>query len=416
MPDGITSLLAAPEVQRLREVRLINTSTPNLAALSDVRRYAHTLGVLALGLRLAPRLRQEHTKEDVETFLAAVVLHDVGSPAFAHLFEYILKSTGGWTHESMLVHIIEGDYRPESIYHQVYHGQGLRLKAILETMQIDPKSVVDMVMGVGPLGRLVAGSVDLDNIDNVYRMSVSLGFQPDIGAATSLAQGLFPDETTLGVSQSALKHLHLWRKWRRKAYEILAFDEPTLQSQAMLTECFTAAIDAGLLGEEHWSLTDEDILKYLAGMRPKVKGVSSIVQRFFVGDFFSTVFVGWYRQPMGDVDLRAPEPRAELRARLEERLRIPCVPYVFYDRGTFEKRLSLRIIGRDGWVPEEIGQTSVSTLAGVFTSRRHVKPVRWMQEKAIEVLEEFGLAPDRRSPIPSKRGVYEIAGQAELPF
>ena len=54
LPEWTTRLLLTPEVQRLRGIRLINSSSPSLAALSDARRYTHTLGVIRLALHCLP--------------------------------------------------------------------------------------------------------------------------------------------------------------------------------------------------------------------------------------------------------------------------------------------------------------------------------------------------------------------------
>lgn len=48
VPDYLARLIVTPEVRRLSQVRLLNTITPSLAALGDLRRYSHTLGVLFL--------------------------------------------------------------------------------------------------------------------------------------------------------------------------------------------------------------------------------------------------------------------------------------------------------------------------------------------------------------------------------
>src|SRR5262249_30546441 len=98
VPERFERLLRAPEVQRLREVRLLNTTTPSLAGLSDVRRFTHTLAVTHLALRLTERLQWKYPRRSLDTLVVAAIVHDVGSPAFAHLFEYLLNSKYGFSH------------------------------------------------------------------------------------------------------------------------------------------------------------------------------------------------------------------------------------------------------------------------------------------------------------------------------
>src|SRR5712692_9001696 len=48
LPPHLEELMLTPEVRRLSQIRLLNTLTPSLATLGELRRYSHTLGVLYL--------------------------------------------------------------------------------------------------------------------------------------------------------------------------------------------------------------------------------------------------------------------------------------------------------------------------------------------------------------------------------
>jgi hypothetical protein len=74
VPGFIAELLTAPEIRRLSNIRLLNTLTPSLATLGEVRRYSHTLGVIFLATK--------HTffgydGRTIRAFFAAVLLHDM---------------------------------------------------------------------------------------------------------------------------------------------------------------------------------------------------------------------------------------------------------------------------------------------------------------------------------------------------
>lgn len=420
VPAWLFPVLSAPETQRLRDIRLINTSSPTLPALSDAHRYTHTVGVLGLMLASERRLRHELGEGAVKELLVAAVLHDVGSPPFGHLWEYLLKAETGWTHEGMLKEIIAGTYRPDGKYHQVYYGRGLSLERVLEGCGVDPGRVASIVEGTGHLGPLLAGSVDYDNIDNVYRMASLLGLNPNVADAHSLAGRLAIRGDALALTGDALPDLVRWRELRRQCYQILAFDESTLQTQAMLTDALSAAMQAGMLGAEHWFFTDDAILVRLAETRLTTSAARNIkiaAQRFKTGDLYSTVSLGWYDIAKAPADdLRHPRRREELRQRLEERLHIPCTPYVFYDSGTFSKRIDVDVLSGDGSTSAlSVGETSHSTIIGVFTSR-HMRPTRARRELVVEVLEEYGFPSASLRPLPRRIEGDEFAGQAELPL
>lgn len=415
IPRWLEPISFTPEVQRLREIRLINTTTPSLPALSDTRRFTHTLGVLNLCLRLIPKLRVACSEDELRALAAAALLHDAGTPPFGHLFEYLLKAESGWTHEAMLCDLIEGNYRPEGIHHQVYFGGGIRLKKVLREAGVSVGLVTDYVLGKGRLGPLIAGSVDVDNIDNVYRMASMLGLSPETKSALALADSLCVDSTGLSLDEEGFAELEPWRKWRRKSYEILAFDQAAVQGQAMLTELLTSAMQEGILGDEHWWMTDEQLLRFLFERGARTPALRETVKRFALGDYFATIFMGWFDTPKGDVDMRTTNVRNELRRRLEGELKIPCCPYVFYDNGTFEKQLKLRVTGPRVNDPElrTVGTTSRSTIVGVFTRRR--SRAQSSQIGAIfDVLADFGLLRSALRPIPKKRQVYGLVGQEEL--
>jgi HD superfamily phosphohydrolase len=418
IPVWLEQIILTPEVQRLREVRLINTSTPYFPALSDSRRFTHALGVLHLALRLAPSLEKDFPVRQVKSFLVSAVVHDVGTPAFGHLFEYLLEASTGWSHEGALQSIFNGLYRPDGPYHQIYYGNALRLASALRQSEVDPELVASYVCGQYPLGQLIAGTIDLDNIDNVFRMASLLGLDPDLSQPGELVEGLSvtPDGPVFSTSVEPV--IKAWKRLRRTVYEVLAFDESNLVGQTMLTDSLVAAMEKGRIGEEHWFYTDEQLLHYLAG-EPDPE-IYRPIQRFASGDYYSTIFLGWFDVPKGKQDLRLPSMRQNLKEALEQRTKVPCSPYVFYDRGTFEKSLTLRFSEGSGDNSDvstlRLGTQSLSTLVGVFTHRRLETASKNLINATQEVLADYGLSTVHLQSIPEKRSAYDLPGQTKLSF
>jgi len=407
LSDWVTSLLLTPEVQRLRGIRLINSSSPSLAALSDARRYTHTLGVVRLALAALPS--QAVTDTDGRTLLAAAICHDLGTPPFGHLFEYLLSATTGWSHESVVQSILEGTYRKEGLYHQIIPGRQLKLGRVLGEHGINVKTVASFARGEGVLGPLVAGSLDLDNIDNVFRMAHLLGLPaPGGDLAMSLAASLVVQEGRLAVRPEALDLVSAWAQTRRNVYGVLAFDETNLKGQTMLTDCLISGMESREIGPDHWFWTDELLLYKLA----QFQGTKDLVQRFISGDLYSTVYTGWYGIEKGTTDWRHPSHRAELTSALEQELGFPCSPYVFYDFGTFSKHLDIDVIG-GGDINELVNtSTSRSSIVAVFTARRKVPATASIASR--KLLEQFGFPATALQPIPDKESLYGLPGQASL--
>src|SRR4030042_6274945 len=97
--DYYQEIIHSPELQRLREVGLINSKSPKYSSLSEVTRFTHTLGVFYLSQLLKEQQKIVATHEEIIAFNSAILLHDIGSPAFGHLLEYQFQTIKNWSHQ-----------------------------------------------------------------------------------------------------------------------------------------------------------------------------------------------------------------------------------------------------------------------------------------------------------------------------
>jgi HD superfamily phosphohydrolase len=372
------------------------------------------MGVFRLASAFLKRNASRLSQDEHRAFLVAALLHDIGTPAFGHLFEYQLAAIKGWHHEKIVSEVIRGTYRLEKRGHQIYAFKTIQLHSVLKELKVDTELVVSFINGDNPLGRVLAGSVDLDNIDSVHRMATLLGLATDLNAPLRLVNHLMLEDEGLVFEEDALPVVTAWQNLRRQAYEFLAFDEFCLSGQAMLTDSITIALKNDYLLEEHWFFTDEMLLQHLL----HYEETKDIIRRFEVGDYYQQVFLGWYSSPKGKVDLRHHKRRAELAQALKEKTKIPCSPYVFYDMGTFSKRLRLMIRTTDfGTNAVDFGDKSESTIVGVFTPRRvSAAEQNRLFDSIMEVLEDYELYSSNMKYLPGKHSIYELPGQRTIPF
>ena len=183
-------LVMAPEIRRLSQIRLLNSLTPSLATLGELRRYSHTLGVLHLYSLWKEKHSLEYSRSDLDALEAAIVLHDVATPPFAHLFEYILKEETGWDHEQASSELFRRHHAPENSGHQIFAGQTPKVFRSVQKLAIDHNTIDGILKKTHRLHALIMGSVDFDNIDNVWRMAWSLGLTNDITKAEALATSI----------------------------------------------------------------------------------------------------------------------------------------------------------------------------------------------------------------------------------
>jgi HD superfamily phosphohydrolase len=336
IPKFLIRFIEAPEFKRLNEVRLININSPSLAALSDVRRYSHTLGALHLAMS---NPLETFGEEEYKALLSAMVVHDAGTPAFAHLFEYLLKDKFNWDHESVVPRILRTEHHPDGGAHQIYAAQIPKFKKLCDSANVDFDLVVSILERCHPASSLVFGTLDFDNIDNVARMSWMLGHRFDPSALVSLASmiGVGPVGNLL-LPEHQRDNLELWAKLRRSSYQVLAFDGPTVAGQAVLSSAIAAALEDQTLSIDDWVYTDVELIDII---RKNSACGRSILNRDFFGELPRCQMVLHITNEENELNRL---DRAQLSQFIAEFLRTNLnirrpYGYVFHDRGTFSKHV-----------------------------------------------------------------------------
>ena len=336
IPQFLERLLFTPEFRRLSEIRLININSPSLPSLADVRRYSHTLGVLRLAL-LNPLLRL--SEPELKAFLASILVHDAGTPAFAHLFEYSLLERYNWDHESAALSVITGTHHPDEFAHQIFKRLAPKFKTICIEAKIDFDLVLDFVSQKHPYSKLIFGTLDFDNLDNVARMNWMIGRRFDLSVITSLASNI--DVDSHGVLQLAKDNeqdVCGWLDLRRWAYDVLVFDGPTVAGQAVLSKAISEAMESGDLGDIDWHYNDDALVSVLNEL-PSTK-IRMI--RDFAGELPQLCLLYVEKRPgsrISSLGRKALEKYVDefLYAKLGSQSK--PYAYVFRDRGAFSKRV-----------------------------------------------------------------------------
>tara|TARA_Y100000815_G_C13348478_1_gene503144 strand:+ start:3103 stop:4287 length:1185 start_codon:yes stop_codon:yes gene_type:complete len=370
LPGYLDGLLMSPEFRRLTEVRLININSPSLSSLSETRRYSHTLGVLHLAL-CNPMLN--FGPEEHRAVLAAIVVHDVGTPAFAHLFEYFLSDRFDWDHESVIPELLQGSERLDPKATQIFFAQQPKFLKLCEKANIDQGLVISILEGNHPASKLIFGSVDYDNIDNVARMNWMLGNKIDVNMLKNLASGLGATIShDLELEAFHRDNLLYWMKLRKAAYDILVFDGPTVAAQAVLSDAIQTSLESGALNLEDWTYSDHELVEALRMSSPKTK---SMLDRDFIGELPKLVMC----KHVQFCDHRLFElSRDQIALLIKDYLKHRRVSgrtygYSFRDKGTFNKRIV-------AWDPRtesewELGERSNSLIVyGFSTSAARLDP------------------------------------------
>jgi hypothetical protein len=390
LPPRLARIALAPEVRRLSQIRLLNTLSPSLATLGELRRYSHTLGVLHLCLSSK---HGEFSEDEAIALAASVLLHDIGTPPFGHLMEYHLREATNFHHESVIDSILWGRHVPENTAHQLFGGRPPEIRKRLREESIPLHYVEAIVNRKHPLSALLFGSIDLDNLDNVTRMAWALGLKFDPTVTLELAKGLSVSRAgELQLGELRFRgHLDAWAAIRRRIYEILIFDPLTVATQAVLSEAIELAFRFEIITEPDWSLYDELLLDRLQ-KHPTTK---QLIVKDYLGEPPNLIFA---LQLAGSFEEYGLQRRQDLQVVIAGALKetfgkAKTFSYALVERGSFEKKL--QFYDPDTGQPWHFGHTSESIVAYGFLRSSYRLSADRARSAAKKLLSALKADPNR---------------------
>ncbi len=267
LPAWIGPFLRLPEFVRLRGVRLSNVDSIDFKDFGNATRWEHGLAVAYLATRCGERRGLGSTKA-AELTLAAL-LHDVATPPFAHTAEYVLEN---FDHELETERLLAAIPAEDSTPDLPVFGSTLpQFRRVVHTLarahriRVDPDEIASMVAGSGELGFLIAGTLDLDNADNVVRGCAQMGIKVDPAVPLLIADWLATRETApTDLASEQHPAVQAWLRYRAAYYD--AFFSASDQEhgrQAFLQHLMRRALKAGLPRRALIWSTDDGMLERL---------------------------------------------------------------------------------------------------------------------------------------------------------
>jgi HD superfamily phosphohydrolase len=246
-----------------------NISFLNFPGFAESTRYEHSIGTGYLALRLSEQWRL--SPRDTYEFVIAALFHDVATPPFGHVTESVYKQEFGFDHEEMTAWIILGKASKfmKTSMEPIFAGEGPKLRSSLRSLpeKVDPENVFQYVSGKGKFGRMIKGSIDLDNIDNVVRSAFHVGLPVDKGLPFKLVDSFdIGSDGSIGFRYENSYLLQEWLNVRRQLYAHLLLDTCDLARECMLRYAIEEAVQLGLLKEWHWRMTDVELISFLTNV------------------------------------------------------------------------------------------------------------------------------------------------------
>lgn len=267
--------MLSPEVQRLREVRLCNINSLCITGSSNINRFEHSVGTAYLAAVNAEAIVQRHLgleEKEKEIFIIAALLHDVANGPFGHSYEYIMEKKGFIPEQGLgdvftdVVSVGTGAHKNSSPFETIFFG---KLRALTSILNRDQKEEISKIIaGNHSLSKLISNSIDLDNIDNVFRMAYHMGLSFRKEAPRKLAESMFIENGSVVFLEDAKTYLEEWYSVRQKVYKFLLLNPQEFAGKYMLTEAMDIlfeCISQGKTDEQDikWNYTDYQLMEEL---------------------------------------------------------------------------------------------------------------------------------------------------------
>lgn len=287
LPDYIWEVLFIPEMQRLRELRLYNINSLCFTGGANINRYEHSIGTCYLALQCIESNLLNIPQKEKQLIVLAALFHDLYNAAFGHSLEYV----EGYSPENLFSFAATGkkykkfEYKKAS-FEQIYFGMceemAIKLTERLRLTDEDIEKIGEYICGVGEYGVLISGTLDLDNIDNVYRHSYHLGLVKNTQTPLQLAKAMWAKKGKLYIKEEALPLVEEWMNLRERLYKFLLLNPDEFSAKYMLTE----AIELSKVDGKPpftWYNTDFQILEKLS---KSSSNVSNIITRLMKGSLY----------------------------------------------------------------------------------------------------------------------------------
>jgi HD superfamily phosphohydrolase len=269
----------------------MNFDVPLIQELGRSRRLPHSIGVVYLALTLASKCNLD--AKSTKHLLAAALLHDAAIPPYGHLVEAEFKQH--WdniSHEQVLKRLISGELGYRNIYEEIVPGKCIELKKILDAYDIDYNIVVDLVCPKKKGKTPISADIDIDNIDNIHRMGVMLGWDGvrenikcliDKASINGLKNIYFDSSAEFNIKQ--------WLDYRQRIYTMIIAHPECIPQNALQSDIVSLAVNNKIISPENWYITEPEFEEKLRSS-PETR---DLAYQLISGCQYSLVDYVWFK-------------------------------------------------------------------------------------------------------------------------
>jgi HD superfamily phosphohydrolase len=316
------------------------------------------------------------SKEERRLFLLASILHDVSSAGFGHSVEYI-ESKVGFDHEKSFEYVVLGEegesyqYR-SATFEPIYFGMQRELRS--KVNEEDLKVIGHIIAGKGRFGPLLNAMLDLDNLDNVYRLAYHIGLVKSGEVPLEISRSLWTQDSQQMIKEDAVPLIERWHTVRKKLYLLLLLNPDEFSAKCMLSEAIELAKDKNI-HPINWYDTDYEVLTKVSKISSET---ATIISRLAKGDLYGCIGI-FSSARIDRYDMFTSfQTRKALQDELSKLIRnrfkhyhyaksIMVALHPIKDVNKTERRVEIRT---DKGESVQIGQSSRQLLIGVFLKNK----------------------------------------------
>jgi len=249
-------ILSTPEFKRLGKVSFLGAIDLWLSTKSKKtdrlksNRFDHSIGVLNTALRII-ELDTKFPESEIQLFIAAALLHDIGHAPLSHSIESVFEKRFGINHHTNTNEIISDSSK--NIY------------KVLKDYLIYPSDVIlTLDRKVKPyFSKYMNNHFNVDTLDGIYRSYEAIGKKPDYSLDSTIKAMMFKYDQ---VDKNIQILDHFW-KMKELVYNTLIYDGlgRIADEQAQLE-----AINEKSLRIEDFGLTDDQLTEQYPQIKSKI--------------------------------------------------------------------------------------------------------------------------------------------------
>lgn len=272
-----------PELKRLKYIGMMNFKSMGMLPLTSITRLEHTLGLTYLTQLFSEANGLSQHKNDL---LVSALYHDINCGSFGHSIEWAIDRYTPYNHEKKTEWLRDKDKLSSLDIKPIFIEQpGLRRYNFDKKYKLNFDRIQHFIEGK-EIFVINNKGIDLDNIDNVFRMGLYLGMISDhIEVPIKLAQNLRVIEgyDNFIINKELLKYVIVWHKLRGDIYRRFIYNPEYMAFEYLLFELISKYIKyieaEGISNLFHY--TDEQLLWYFYE-RKDIPELSSIARKLLL--------------------------------------------------------------------------------------------------------------------------------------